>query len=132
MSLAKKILDEANEDITTTNLYRVVIDNVENIIEGLNVLREEFNGAHSDTTVEDINNYNMLIQSLSTVCNELDKEGFTYFPQPTAFKNSQLYDVFGNFISFYEEYIDGFAPEDIEILNTNSKDLMSIISKLNK
>lgn len=130
MSLAKRILDEANEDITTTTLYAVVQDNVPTIIDGLQVLSKEFEDAHSDTEVQDYNNLGKTFQAVTNICNELDKNGFTYFAQPTDFKKNILSKIFDNFIQFYETYVNGFAEEDIEILNTNSKDLLSILEKL--
>ena len=130
MSLAKRILDEANEDITTTELYKVVQENVGTIIDGLHTLSKEFENAHSDTEVQDYTNLGKTFQAVSNLCNELDKNGFTYFSQPTDFKKNILSKIFDNFIEFYEDYVNGFAEEDIEILNTNSKDLLSILEKL--
>lgn len=130
MSLARKILDEANEDITTTKLYSVLQDNLPDIIDGLNTLSNEFKGAHSDTEVQDKVSFGKLYKALDNVCTELNTNGFTYFPQPTEFKKSVLSSIFSNFKEFYEEYQNGFSAEDIEILNTNSKDLMSILERL--
>lgn len=130
MSLAKQILDEANEDITTTNLYKVVMDNVGIIIEGLRQLSKEFENAYSDTTVEDEDNYNKTLQAVTNICNELDKNGFTYYSQSFETRKQLLSKIFINFIDFYESYSNGFAEEDIEILNTNSKDLQNILEKI--
>lgn len=130
MSLAKRILDEANEDLSTTPLYKIVTENVPVIVEGLQILSKEFKGAHSDTEVQDYNNLGKTFQAVSNICDELDKSGFTYFSQPTDFKKNILSDIFNNFIEFYKEYVNGFAEDEIEILNTNSKDLLSILEKL--
>ena len=130
MSLARRILDEANEDIKTTPLYMVVQENIPTIIEGLEVLSKEFTDAHSDTEVQDYENLGKTFQAVSNICNELDKSGFTYFTQPSDFRRNLLSRIFENFIEFYKEYANGFAEEDIEILNTNSKDLLSILEKL--
>ena len=130
MSLARKILDEANEDITTTKLYGVVQDNIPTIVDGLDTLSSEFKDAHSDTEVQDIDSFGKLYKALTNICSELDINGFTYFSQPTNFRKNVLSDVFNNFKEFYEEYRNGFSAEDIEILNTNSKDLLSILEKL--
>ena len=130
MSLARRILDEANEDIRTTELYKVVQENIPTIIEGLEVLVKEFTDAHSDTEVQDYENLGKTFQAVSSICNELDKGGFTYFTQPSDFRRNLLSRIFDNFIEFYKEYANGFATEDIEILNTNSKDLLSILERL--
>lgn len=130
MSLAKQILDEANEDITNTEFYNAIMSNIGLVIEGLTVLKEQFKGASSNTVIENPVYLDDTKKALNNICTILDKEGFTYYPQPTSFKNSQLSKVFGNFIEFYETYLDGFNPDDIEILNTNSKDLIAILDKL--
>lgn len=132
MSLAKRILDEANEDITTTELYKVVQENLPSLIEDLKVLSKDFQNAHSDTEVEHTSNLDSALKSISSICDVLDKSGFTYFPQPTDFRRNIIGRILDNFIDFYETYLDGFMEEDIEILNTNSKDLLSILENLNK
>ena len=130
MSLAKRILDEANEDITTTSLYNVVVNTIPILIDGLSKLSKEFEYAHSDTEVQDYDNFGKTYKAVEELCNELDKNGFTYFSQPIDLKKNILSDVFKNFIEFYKEYQNGFSEEDIEILNTNSKDLLNILDKL--
>lgn len=130
MSLARRILDEANEDIRTSELYQTFMDNVHIIVGCLEKLKKEFDSAHSDTRVQDFENLGQLYQTLDTIVTVLDKSGFTYIPQPVNFNRRQLHSIFGNFIDFYEEYANGFAAEDLEILNTNTKDLMSILEKL--
>lgn len=130
MSLAKRILDEANEDITTTELYNTVMNNIPIILEGLEVLSKEFEYAHSDTEPQDISNLGKTYQAVSNICDVLDKNGFTYFPQPGVLERKLLGKIFVNFIDFYKEYEAGFAEDDIEILNTNSKDLLSILERI--
>lgn len=132
MNLAKRILDEANEDISKTNFYKVIQNNIPIVIDGLNKLSGEFKDAHSDTEVQDYDNLGKTLKALTEICEELDKNGFTYFPQPTDFRKQLLHDIFNNFADFYSSYTDGFSEEDIEILNTNSKDLLNIIDKLYK
>lgn len=132
MSLAKRILDEANEDITTTELYKTVQDNLPTLIDSLTVLSQDFQDAHSDTKVTHYESLDGALKSLNNICTVLDKSGFTFFPQPTELKRNVLSRVLNNYIDFYETYLDGFAEDDIEILNTNSKDLMSILENLNK
>lgn len=130
MSLARRILDEANEDIVSTELYHVVMDNIPIVIEGLEVLAKEFEYAHSDTEPTDVTSFGKTYKALTNICNILDKNGFTYFPQPDALERRLLGKIFNNFIDFYKEYANGFAEDDIEILNTNSKDLLSILEKI--
>lgn len=130
MSLARKILDEANEDISNTELYYIVHENVPIIIDGLNKLSKEFEYAHSDTEVQDIENLGITSKAVETLCNELDKNGFTYYKQPLDFKKKLLSSIFKNFVEFYEEYTGDFESDSLEILNTNSKDLFFILEKL--
>ena len=130
MSLASKILEEANEDITTTTLYKVVMDNIYQIIDGLKIISKEFENAHSDTVVEDVDNYNKTLQAVVNICNELDKNGFTYYSQSFETRKQLISKILLNFVDFYEEYSNGFSEEDIEVLNTNSKDLQGILEKL--
>ena len=132
MSLAKRILDEANEDITTTELYKVVQDNLPTLVSSLEVLSNDFKNAHSDTEVEHTEQLDSALKAVSNICDVLDKSGFTYFPQPTEFRRTVIGQILNNFKDFYEEYQNGFVEEDIEILNTNSKDLLSILENLNK
>lgn len=129
-SLAKRILDEANEDITKSELYVSALEAIQIIISCLEVLAKEFEYAHSDTEVQDIENFGKLYTATNDLCEELDKNGFTYIPQPSEISRKQYGKVFKNFIEFYREYENGFAKEDLEILNTNSKDLLSILDKL--
>ena len=56
-SLAKRILDEANEDITKSELYVSALEAIQIIISCLEVLAKEFEDAHSDTEVQDIENF---------------------------------------------------------------------------
>jgi hypothetical protein len=129
-SLARRIIEESNEDLSTTELYGTVMDNIYTIIDGLEILSKEFKDAHSDTEVSDYNNLGKTYDAVQNICNALDKSGFTYFSQPTDFKKNILSKIFNNFIEFYESYVDGFNEDEIEILNTNSKDLLSILEKL--
>lgn len=130
MSLARMILDEANEDIESTELYQLVQQNIPDIISGLDVLAKEFEYAHSDTTVQDTESFGRAYKALDTICKELSKNGFTYFPQPSELSHKVLSGVFRNYKDFYEEYSNGFDSKDIEILNTNSKDLLSVFDRL--
>lgn len=129
-SLAKRILDEANEDITKSELYVSALDAIHIILDCLEVLAKEFEDAHSDTEVQDIDNFGRLYTEVSNLCDNLDKNGFTYIPQPSEISRRQYGKVLSNFIEFYREYENGFAKEDLEILNTNSKDLLSMLDKL--
>lgn len=130
MSLAKRILEEANEDISNTELYQVVMHNIDDLISGLHVLSDEFKNAMSDTVVQDTSALDKTLKSLNNICTELDKSGFTYYAQSVKPKKKLLSEIFNNFIEFYETYADGFEAEDVEILNTNSKDLLVILDGL--
>lgn len=130
MSLAKRILEEANEDISNTELYQVVMHNIDDLISGLHVLSDEFKNAMSDTVVQDTSALDKTLKSLNNICTELDKGGFTYYAQSVKPKKKLLSEIFNNFIEFYETYADGFGAEDVEILNTNSKDLLVILDGL--
>lgn len=130
MSLAKRILEEANEDISNTELYQVVMHNIDDLISGLHSLSEQFDGAVSDTEVEDESALDKSLKALNSICTELDKSGFTYYAQTVKPKKKLLSEILNNFIEFYETYADGFEAEDVEILNTNSKDLLVILDGL--
>lgn len=130
MSLAKRILDEANEDITTTEIYKLFMNNVDNIIAGLELLSKNFENAHSDTEIEDTENFGILHKAVSELCNELDRNGFTYIPQSIDIKKDKYSKVLNNYKEYYESLQDEFGPEDLEIMNTNSKDLLNLLDKI--
>lgn len=129
MSLARQILDEANEDIQNTEMYQNIIGYIQELVPGLQEISKQLEFVQSDTTLND-DNYFKTVEVLNKLCNELDKNGFTYFPQSTEFNKKVIKQVIDNFIEFYDSYLDGFDASDMEILNTNSKDLVSILERL--
>ena len=129
MSLAKQILDEANEDIQNTEMYQNIIGYIQELVPDLQDVSKQLETVQSDTKLSS-ESYYKSIELLNQICDELDKNGFTYFPQTMEISNKVIKKVMDNFIEFYESYLDGFAADELEILNTNSKDLVSILERL--
>lgn len=125
MSIARKILEETNEDITGTDLYKIIRETVPNIVDGLEDLSSQIvsNSIDKSTLIN-------LINDVDKINVELNKEGFTYFPQPNMIDKSLLPDVFSTFEEFYNSYMNGFDTSELEILNTNTKDLVFILDRL--
>ena len=130
MSLARRILDEANEDITTSNVYKFFMDNVDNIIACLELLADNYKDAHSDTEIEDLESFGILHKAVSGLDKELSKSGFTYISQPIDIRKESYSNVLNNYKEFYESLRDGFEEDDLEVINTNTKDLLNLLDKI--
>ena len=121
MNIAREILNNANINIEDTDLYKSIHQNIPNLLDGLSMLIDD---------TENEEGINITKVSLENICNALDKSGFTYFPQKSNLNKKVLPEVFKNYVEFYEGYKDNFEADQLEILNTNSKDLLYIIETL--
>ena len=122
-TLAKRILENVEEDITQEELYNRIKEYSKEFIN----LLEQY------VSEEDIYDQKkimgMLFEKLEYICNELDKEGFTYYMQPSAVSDKIFKKIAQNYIEFYKGYTEGFTNDQLEIFNTNTKDLLNFVEK---
>lgn len=68
-----------------------------------------------------------LYQALNDLSTSLDKEGFTYYSQPFTIPGQAFRKVLLNYADFFKEMSNKMTIEDLEIFNTNVKDVLAII-----
>ena len=123
MNIAREILNNANINLEDTELYKVIHQNVPTLIDALEALSDD---------LDDEEQVSIAHISIENICKELNRSGFTYFPQKSTLSRKVLPEVLKNYIEFYENYTGNIETNQLEILNTNSKDLLYIIETLQK
>ena len=122
MSIAGKILQEtiSDEELTQTDLYLSIKSLIPTILDMLDNLIENLD---RDSALQ-------LLEVLDNLSTLLNGEGFTYYSQPLSYNKRDLIKMLGQYRDFYSNYENDFATEDMEILNTNTKDLISVLEKI--
>ena len=116
MGLAKQILEGIDEE--------TVID-LSVYMEPADVIHDLLTDYADDNKNEDLRNE--LYQTLNDLSTSLDKEGFTYYSQPFTIPGQAFRKVLLNYADFFKEMSSKMTIKDLEIFNTNVRDVLAII-----